>query len=150
MAIGRYGDYRGVPTTGRINPVTDKDAIIPGDLWDPHYTDHRFTDGTTEGLTIFVDPKVILVPSTYIDDIAEDLEYRHSDRVVQAVGCEAILAASERAVKEVGNNRSARFIEHMLRHAFNDGSIWLGHMRAAVNRSNGCSYKVYGYRSNPQ
>lgn len=150
MSYDRYGDYRNVPTVGRITAVTDKDAIIPDDLWNPHYSDRRFTEGTTDGLTIFVDPEVTLVPGTFVDETSEELTYSYSDRVQQWIGHNAVRAASERAAKEVGNKQSAMFIEVMLRHAFEDPSLWVGHMRAGVNRSNGYSYKIYGYRSDRQ
>lgn len=147
MSFGSHDDYHNVPTVGRISPVTDKDAIIPGDLWDPYYTDRRFTDGTSAGLTIFVDPEVTLAPGNFVDETAEELTYSYSDRVQQWVGHEAVRAASQQAAKEVGNNQSARFIENMLRRVFEDKNLWLGHMRAGVNRGNGHPYKIYGYRS---
>lgn len=146
-AFGNYGD---VPTIGRVTPVTNKDQIIPGDLWQPHYTDRRFLDNTRDGLTIFVDPLTVLVHGDFVDQIGEGLTYSYSDRVQQHVGHEAIDEAAKRAAEEVGNNRSARFVEHMLRYAFQDERLWLGHMRAGVNRSNGYPYHIYGFRSGNQ
>lgn len=141
----RYGSFEGVPTIGRITPITDKDQEIPGDLWDPHYSDGRFVDGTSDGLTIFVDPEVTLVAGDFVDQVGEGLTYAYSDQVQQRQGYDVVEAAARRAQKEVGSNRTARFIEHMLRYAFEDDDLWLGHMRAGVNRGNGYSYKIYGY-----
>lgn len=147
MSFSGFGSYDGVPTIGRVTPITDKDAIIPGDLWNPHYTDGRFVDDTSDGLTIFVDPEATLVPGTFVDQVGEDLTYMYSDRLSQFQGYDVVEAAARRAKDEVGNHRSARFVEHMLRHALEDDTIWLGHMRAGVNRGNGYSYQIYGYRS---
>lgn len=147
MAYGRYDSFEGIPTIGRITPVTNKDQIIPGDLWDPHYSDRRFTDSTMDGLTIFVDPAVHLQPGYLLDQVDEGLTYVYGDRVMQGLGYEVVRAAEQKAAHEAGNARSARFIEHMLRHAFKDNELWLGHMRAGVNLSSGYSYKIYGFRS---
>lgn len=147
--VSRFGSFEGVPTVGRITPIIDKDAEIPHDLWDPHYTDRRFLDGTTDGLTIFVDPEVTLVRGDFVDEVGEGLVYNYSDRVQQWLGYDVVRAAAERAESEVDHVRSARFIEQMLRHAYKDDSIWLGHLRAGVNRGNGYSYKIYGTRKDP-
>jgi hypothetical protein len=146
MTYGRYDDYHGRPTVGRITPITDKDAIIPGDLWDPHYMDGRFTHDTSDGLTIFVDPDITLVKNGIVDELVEDLTYDYSDRIYDSLGHAVVQAAREQAASEVGNIQSARFVERMLQHAFKNPDLWLGHMRAGVNRSNGYSYKMYGYR----
>lgn len=140
------GDIIQVPALGRLRPVTDKDAEIPYDLWDPHYTDRRFTERTSDGLTIFVDPEQTLVEGDFVDEIGEGLTYMYSDRLVQWHG-DAVQRAAEEAKREVSIVRSARFIEKMLQGTLQDKSIWLGHIRAGVNRGNGYSYKIYGYRS---
>lgn len=143
-----YDDFSQVSTIGRITPITDKDQEIPLAFWDPHYTDRRFTQGTVDGLTIFVDPSVHLVPSTYVDEISQDLTYSYIDRLATALGEKIIHEARISAAAELGTNRTARFAEHMLRYAFQDESLFLGHLRAGVNRSDGYAYHIYGYRRN--
>jgi len=135
--------------SGGVRPIIDKDQEIPYDLWDPHYTDRRFTESSSDGLTIFVDPGVTLEVGQFGGEYGEGLSYSYSDRLVtHFVGYEAMKAAGEDAEREVGNRRSARFIEHVLRHAFEAPELWLGHMKAGVNRGNGYSYKLYGYKTN--
>lgn len=142
MAVG---DQIQVPEGCRLNPVTDKDAEVPYDLWDPHYTDGRFLDAR-DGLTIFVDPDQVLVEGRWVDEQGEGLEYMYSDRLYQFYG-DAVTKAAKKAEREVNVTRSARFVERMLQGVFEDESLWLGHMRAGVNRDNGYSYKIYGYKT---
>jgi len=131
-----------------VRPITDKDQEIPYDLWDPHYTDRRFTEAQSDGLTIFADPLVVVAPTQFGGESAEGLSYSYSDRLnTHFVGYDKMREAARVAAEEVGNHQSARFVEHMLRIALEDPELWLGHMKAGVNRGNGYSYKLYGYRS---
>ncbi len=142
MAVG---DRIQVPEMCKLNPVTDKDAEIPGALWDPHYTDLRFFD-THGGLTIFVDPEQPLVVGDFVDEKGEGLVYVESDRLALSHG-DAVSRAVEKARREVSVERSARFIELVLQDVMEDESLWLGHIIAGVNRMSGYSWKGYGIRS---
>lgn len=150
MSFGKFEYFDDVLGIDEITPITDKDALIPSDLWDPSYRDTRFTEGTSDGRTIFVDPSVTMNPDRSIGEAGEGLSYDYSDRIHEWKGFGVLREAIDKALEEVGNARSARFAEVMLRHAFNDQTLFLGHMKAGVNRSSGYSYKIYGYRLGDQ
>lgn len=150
IQIMTYNEYDALGSTYHtklITPITDRDQIIPDSLWNPHYTNSRFTRNTTGALTIFVDPEVTLISNEFVDEIGENLHYVYSDRLAQWLSHDTYQEIIKKAAEEVGNNRSAKFAELMLRYALEDDSIWLGHICAGVNRYNGYSYRIFGYRS---
>lgn len=129
-----------------VVPITDKDLVMPQWLWDPSYTDKRFVQGTSDGLTIFADPSIELTATITGGEMDRSLCYDYSDRIASFVGSEALKAAKNDAEEAAGNNRSARYLEFFLRNAYEDQGLWLGHVKAGVNISNGESYKLYGYK----
>lgn len=136
--------FEGEPKNSGIIPVTDKDAIIPERLWDPSDMDHRFL-GTGDGITIFADPKPILVPDGNGTLVGSTLRYTADDVLRIHKGYEAIADATRRAKDEVGNNRTVRYLEHVLRIVFDEEDLWVGQVRVGVNRGTGYSYKTYGH-----
>lgn len=131
-----------------VQPVTLKDQEIPDHMWDPHYNDTRFTESRSEGLVIFVDPALILTNSGFgARESNEGLGYTYSDRLAEHLGYSALQKIRDEIAADGSNRRTAGFIEKVLQRAFNDESIWLGRMKAGVNRATGYSYHIYGYSS---
>ncbi|HUC95628.1 MAG TPA: hypothetical protein VMR76_01560 [Candidatus Saccharimonadia bacterium] len=128
-------------------PTKSKDLVIPFDIWDPDYTDRRFMKSGTEGLTIFRSPTVTFIPDDLYGEIGEGLDYVYSGGIISDVGYEAYGEAWDRVVQELGLGevRTARFMEHLLRIVFRNDLISLGHIKAGVNRDTQSSYKIYGY-----
>lgn len=133
----RYGD---------VKPITEKDKVIPGAYWDPHYTDERFTGTRDEGLSIFVDPSVTIIRS-FGGDVGEGLTYDYNDRISQWLGYKALRNIREEVAGDGIEQKTARFIERTLQLVFKNDELWLGHIKAGVNRSNGYSYQIYGHRT---
>jgi hypothetical protein len=131
---------------GGVIPITDKDKPIPPYMWDPHYTDRRFTESRTEGLTIFKSPDVVFVADRLCGEIGEGLDYIYSDRLHLSVDHDTWRTAWDDVAQELGSekSRTARFTEHFLRKVLKNDTLSLGHIKAGVNNSNGYSYKIYG------
>lgn len=78
---------------------------------------------------------------------AEGLTYSFEDRLEepQFIGQQAMRDAVELAEVEVGNTSSARFVEQLLRHAFDDPNLWVGHIKTGVKENNGHPFRIFGY-----
>jgi hypothetical protein len=132
-----------------FNPTTGKDELIPDGLWRPQHNDQRFAEPGSDGLrTIFKDSLVTFDPMQAWIETGEGLTYSRSDLLVAVDGASfaKLNKAAQLAAEEVGNRRSARFVEHMLRVALDSPELWLGHIKAGVEASSGFSYNLYGYK----
>jgi len=122
--------------------TTDKNVTIPYDLLDPHYSDRRFFDKTH---TIFLDTRFETIVTRYGVQIVEGAHYVYSDRLWENYGTERCLEAFHQADAVVGNKESARYLEEYLRKLYNQPDLELIHIVAGVNRSDGYSFRVFGY-----
>lgn len=130
-----------------VVPVSDKEALIPRDLWLPSWTDQRFANAPSGGVTIFVDPSVEAIQTWPNGPIVEGLDYSFEDRLEepQFIGRKGMELAATKAEREVGNNISARYAEQLLRFAFDDPDLWIGHIKTGVS-GGGHPFKIFGYR----
>jgi hypothetical protein len=128
------------------SPIRDKSTEIPYAWLDPHYSNEHFTRSQSEGLDIFLAEGEEIAQDSY-GGVVRGAHYNYSDRIYQSTSTEQHGEAAERAKELVGNNQSAAFFEAYLREVFKDPTIELVHMKAGVNRGNGFSYRIFGYRS---
>ena len=116
----------------------DKDMPLHDD---PHYTDKRFD----KEQTIFGKP---------IEEGSfghQGLDYVYSDRIWQWDYNKAKRASQHAndTTGKTGHNKSCRWYEIYLSYFF-DKPVVIEHIIAGVNRSNGYSYCVFGYKEAPQ
>lgn len=125
---------------------TDKMARIPLDLLRPSFEDRRFIMIPSEGRTVFL----ALGYQTrqlyqHGPDLVPGAFYNYSDRLPPGFGWDKYKEAHERARELVGNDRSARYFEEMLRILYGKPEVQLVHIIAAVNwRGNGEPYQIFG------
>jgi hypothetical protein len=125
-----------------IDPIRQKDAEIPGNLRDPHYTNRLFLV-KPGAKTIYLTQGLVVTPG-FDADFVDGLFYNYSDRIHSGFDRELIEAGYARASEATKGRKSAEYYEVFLRTVYEDESVNLHHILAGVNRRSGYSYQMYG------
>lgn len=127
---------------GSIEPINSRTQEIPRQMWDPHYTDQRFTR-TLGGKTIYLAPGLVTVQQ-FGAEVVEGAHYNFSDRISESYGHEEVGEAWRAAKEQAGNRITAEFFETWLQHVYADPTTTLQHIIAGVSQGSGYSYRVFG------
>lgn len=120
-----------------------KTETISFDRWAPLYTN----PASKKPQTIYLGHG-IETGGNYGNGTVPDASYDYDNHIFSWFSKEELDEATK-AAKEAGfKPRSAGYVEVYLRTLYKDPSLELVHIIAGVNRSNGCPYRVYGYKRN--
>lgn len=123
-----------------LEPIQDKDEIIPEKLLLPHYSDSYFSD---RNLGVYLDPGYTTSPNPYGGtDEVQEAKYFYNDRL--PVDYDKLHRVAEEVERELGTKSTARYFENMLQSALEEPELQLVHLITGVNRGNGFPYHVYG------